>query len=40
VGKVLRLELTNVALFEDDLQIGVKGYSSLEIAGFLRKLFK
>jgi len=25
VGKVLRPELTNVALFEDDLLIGVKG---------------
>jgi len=29
-----------VAKISDDLWLGVKGQSNLEIAGFLRKLFK
>jgi len=30
----------SVAIGWDELRVGVKGYSNLEIAGFLRNLFK
>lgn len=37
---ILRTELVNVAKFWDDSGLGVKGQSSLVIAGSPRKLFK
>ena len=35
-----RTELVYVEKYWDDLWLGVKGQSNLEIAGFLRNLFK